>query len=227
MKLLQFRGILILRQKYQIPGDIKISGSVLSGFYVFAGGDIYVMEGTEASLLSAQGSVFIGQGIKGAGKAVIRAKKEVRLSFAEQATVLAVGDVRIKNACLRSSVKSNGKLSLESEKGNFVGGLARVRLGLDVMNLGGESGARTDVSFGQNYLIKDQIEAEEAEIEKLKSQIIRIDGSMRIFEKENQRQNLEASRQEKLRLLKIIEKHSVRLFTLRESLRSTIPARCG
>jgi uncharacterized protein (DUF342 family) len=46
----------------KFPGTVKVSGSVLAGFYVFSGGDIVIMEGIEASLLSAQGSIFIGQG---------------------------------------------------------------------------------------------------------------------------------------------------------------------
>jgi uncharacterized protein (DUF342 family) len=134
-----------------------------------------------------------------------------------------VGDVRIKNACLRCQVKSNGKLTLETDKGNFVGGVARVRGGIEVMNLGGESGSRTEVSFGQDYLIKDQIESEESEIEKVKMQIVKIDSAMHIFEKEGQRLNLEKARQEKLKLLKIIEKRSVRLFTLREKFEEHYP----
>ncbi|HOV63819.1 MAG TPA: FapA family protein [Spirochaetia bacterium] len=208
----------------KFPGTVRVSGSVLSGFYVFAGGDIFIMEGIEASLLSAQGSVFIAQGVKGGGKAVIRAKKEIRLSFAEQATLLSVGDIHIKNACLRCQVKSNGKLVLETEKGNFVGGSARVKGGLDVMNLGGESGAKTHVSFGQDYLIKDQIESEEAEIEKVKAQIIKLDSAMHLFERGGQQVNLEKVRQEKLKLLKIIEKRSMRLFTLREKFEEHCPS---
>jgi uncharacterized protein (DUF342 family) len=168
--------------------------------------------------------VFIAQGVKGGGKAVIRAKKEIRLSFAEQATLLSVGDIHIKNACLRCQVKSNGKLVLETEKGNFVGGSARVKGGLDVMNLGGESGAKTHVSFGQDYLIKDQIESEEAEIEKVKAQIIKLDSAMHLFERGGQQVNLEKVRQEKLKLLKIIEKRSMRLFTLREKFEEHCPS---
>ena len=35
-------------------------------------------------------------------------------------------------------------------------------------NLGSERGARTEVSFGQNYLVADRIEKEEAELARLK-----------------------------------------------------------
>jgi hypothetical protein len=107
------------------PGIIHVTGSVQSGFRLIAAGDIEVAETVDAAILSSEGSILVGQGVKGEGRAILRAKKDITAPFAEQAVLLAVGDVKLKGACLRCQVKCNGKLFLESEKGSLVGGEVR------------------------------------------------------------------------------------------------------
>ncbi len=201
----------------KFSGSVQITGTVRSGFSVFSGGDIMIGEGVECALLSAEGSISIKQGIIGAGKAVLRAKENVEFAFAEQTTVLAVGDVNIQNSALKCDIKCNGLLTLQSEKGNLLGGSVRSRGGLKAMNIGSEKGIETRISFGQNYLIADQIEAEEREIQKIRDHILKLDSMMRQLERDGDRRRLSLARQTKLKYMKIIEKRSVRLFSLREN----------
>ncbi|MEW5814111.1 MAG: flagellar assembly protein A [Spirochaetota bacterium] len=208
----------------RFSGAVRIKGSVETGFFIIAGDGIFVGEGVEAALLTSDGDIVVGQGIKGAGKAVLRTKKNIRASFIEHATLLAVGDITIKNFCLRSHVKCNGKLSLESDKGNLVGGLVRARKGIEAMNLGSESGVRTEISFGQDYLIADQMELEGKEIEKVKQKLLEIDAYMKRMEKSSERNRLEQARQEKLKMLKLIEKRGLRLFSLKEKFEEHFPS---
>ncbi len=144
--------------------------------------------------------------------------------FAENARLLAVKDVFMKNFCLRSVVKCNGRMNLVSDKGHFIGGSARARYGLDVMNLGSEKGIKTGVFFGQDYLIADQIEIEEREIEKVKEKLLSFDIFILKMEKQGDRERLEKARKEKLKLLKYLEKRSLRLFTLREKFEEHFPS---
>jgi len=208
----------------KFSGTVQVNGSVLPGFYVLSGGDIHINENADSALLSAEGSIIINQGVKGGGKGVLRAKKEILAGFVEQATVLCVGDVRVKNACLRCNIKANGKVSLESEKGNLVGGKVRARKGMSVMNLGSETGMKTEVSFGQDYLIMDQIELQEKEIQKAKDALSKIDFTMKKLESQGLRESLEKARAEKLKYLKVMEKRSLQLFTLRERFEEHFPA---
>ncbi len=208
----------------KFPGSVNVSGSVSSGFYVLSGGDIKIGEGIDASLLSADGSIVIQQGVKGGGKAVLRAKKNIHASFIEQAVLLSVGDIRLKNYCLRSAVKCNGKLELTTEKGNIIGGTIKSRMGIDAANIGSEMGIKTDISFGQDYLIADQIELEEKEIKKLNASSQKIDRMMKEHEKKGDRKQLEMLRAEKLKNLKLVEKRSLRLFSLREKFEEHFPA---
>ena len=208
----------------KFSGTVNVSGSVLPGFYIMAGGDININENADSALLSADGSIRVNQGIKGGGKGVARVKQDLWTGFIEQATLLVVGDIHVKNSCLRCAVKCNGKLLLESEKGNLVGGQIKARKGINALNIGTEKGVKTEISFGQDYLISDQIEIEEREIHKLKEALSKIDFTMKKLEQQGFREPLENARAEKLKYLKIMEKRTLRLFTLREKFEEHFPS---
>jgi len=200
----------------KFPGTVTITGSVRSGFYVMATGDIQVGELVEAALLSADGDIVINQGVKGAGKAVLRTKKSVGMLFGEHVTILAVGNVQVKNSLIHCNVKTNGKVRMVGDKCAILGGEIRSRNGLDTRQLGSERGVRTVVSFGQDFLIADQIEREEKEMEKIKKEIARIDFAMKDKEREHRKADLDALHTKKLMMLKMLEKRGLRVFTLRE-----------
>jgi len=119
-------------------------------------------------------------------------------------------------------VKTNGKLSLGGAKGNLVGGLIRARKGVEVEALGSENGVKTEVAFGQDYLVADMIENEEREIEKVKTAILQSDRVMAELERAGA--SLDQIRQDKVKLLKLLEKRSVRLFDFREKFEQHFPA---
>ncbi len=206
----------------RFSGSVQVSGAVLSGYQVVATEDVAVSGGVEAALVSSDGAVRVGEGIKGHRRGTVRAKKTIDISFAEQATLLAVEDVRVKSACLLCIVKTNGKVLLAGERGALIGGRVKARLGLEVQQLGSENGIKTEISFGQDYLVADQIEAEDQAIEKLKLAIVEVDRRLR--ESELAGTSPEAARREKLSLMKLMEKRSLRAFDLRERFESNFPA---
>jgi uncharacterized protein (DUF342 family) len=229
-------GLVEVRQVHQVekdvglttgnikfPGTVHVGGSVLSGFTVVADGDIVVEDVVQAAFLSAGGSVEISRGIKGEEKAVVRAKKDIVTTFAEQAALLAQGDVRLRGACLFCRLTCNGRLVLETDKGSVMGGVVRARQGIVAQNLGSPGGARTLVSFGQDYLLLEKIERE---IEKLKGRVVELDRSM----KEMQRAGapgaaaLAAARAEKLAAMKAIEQRGLQLIGMKDRFDEHVPS---
>lgn len=195
-------------------GEVRIQGAVKPGCAVLAGGDIYIGDTVEASLVSSGAAVKIGKGIIGGGKGVVRARNSIQASFVEHATLLSVGDIVIQNGCLNCNVKTNGALRLLGERGNLIAGVCKARNGVDVANIGSERGIRTELSFGQDYLVKDQIELTERDIEKIKADLVELDKKLKQLE--NAHASLTEVRAEKVRLMKLMEKSGVRLFTLNE-----------
>jgi hypothetical protein len=208
----------------KFPGSVNVTGAVQSGYVIMSGGEIRIGQSVEGCLLSADGSILIKEGVKGAGKAVLRTKKNIGVAFAEHATLLSVGEIVVRTSCFHSTVKTNGKLRTQTEKGTIVGGTIQVRKGLETQNLGSSAGAKTQVSFGQDYLVADQIEREEKEVEKLKRRVAKLDMSMQKTSEESGREQLEEMRKEKKKLLKFMEQRSLRLFNLREKFEEHFPS---
>jgi hypothetical protein len=251
-ELVQDRGLLSVTESHTVEGDVsmatgnitfpglvRIGGSVRSGFTVVAQGVLEIGGAVEAALLSADGSIIVAQGIKGEGKAVLRSKRDIEGLFAEQAVLLAIGDVHLHGACVRCQVKCNGRLRLDSEKGTLVAGEVRASRGVEAQNIGSPSGVRTVVSFGQDFLVKDQIEREEREIAALTKRIADLDTEMFVLEKRasgsaagggavpgqsKAAAMLGRARALKVQAMKLIEQRKMRLITLRDRYDEHVPS---
>jgi uncharacterized protein (DUF342 family) len=166
------------------------------------------------ALISSGGRAQINGGIKGDGKGVVRARSSIEAAFSERATLMAVGDIKLKGGAVLSFIKTNGKLTIEDEGGKLMGGVCRARHGIDAALVGSPTGGRTEISFGQDYLIKDQIGSAEEELDKVKSALSA--GDKKIQEAAQNPAALEKARNEKVRLMKILEQLKLKVFTLRE-----------
>ncbi len=206
----------------RFAGSVEIAGAVRSGARIFAGGDIKVHGSIEAALVSSEGLLSVKGGVRGARKATLRAGRSMALAYVEQALLLAVEDITVGDACLHCNVKTNGKLSLASAGGSLSGGLVRARKGIEVESLGSERGLKTEIAFGQDYLVGDMIETEEREIEKVKGAILQSDRMMRELERTGA--GLDRIRQDKVKLIKLLEKRSARLFDFREKFEQHFPS---
>ncbi len=198
----------------RFPGPVAVSGSVLTGFALIAGGDVFIGGSIEAALVSADGAVRVTEGVKGAQRGTVRARTTIEAGFAEQAQLMAVGNITLKSSALLCVIKTNGKLTLAGDKGSLVGGQCRAKMGAELQNLGAENNSKTSISFGQDYLVKDAAEAEEREMERVKALILQADKTMREYERVGK--DLNSIRQEKLKLVKLLEKRSMRFFQFNE-----------
>jgi uncharacterized protein len=207
-------------------GTVRVAGSVQSGFSVVSTESIFVEESVHGALLSAGDAILIEKGIVGEDKAVLRAKKSIRARFAEQATLLAVENIQLTNACLRCTVKCNGRMNLESEKGNIVGGRVYCKLGLSAMNVGSEREVSTEIHFGQDILVQDQLEREQKQSERLKERNAEIERSKTQLKRASpgEQKALEQLHAEKRRNLQQLEMHSKRIFILAERLEQHFPS---
>ncbi|MDR0878593.1 MAG: FapA family protein [Treponema sp.] len=193
-------------------GELRISGKVESGYSVVGGGNVLIGGGAEQALVSAGGKVVITGGVKGAGKGVVRARGAIEAAFVDTATMLAVEDIKVKSGCVACNIKTNGKLIITGETGKLIGGVCRARHGVDAHDVGNEKGRVTEISFGQDYLIKDQIETAEGEIEKVHAALKQIEA--KITGAVNNPAALNAARAEKVKLMKLLEQLKKKVFGL-------------
>ena len=211
------------------PGIVRVRGSVRAGFRVLAAGDVEIEETVEAAAVTSQRSILVGQGIKGDGKAAVRANKGIVAPFAEQALLRAAETIQLKGACLRCNVVC-GKLILDSEKGNLVGGEVRARGGIVVQNLGSPAGTRTLVSFGQDFLAREEADHLLAEVSVLEKRLTEIDDRVKELQKSGKagaaqdRMAIARIRVEKLHVVNGLEERRARLAELNLALEARIPS---
>lgn len=202
------------------PADLEITGSIHNGRTVRSGGNLKINGNAEMALVSADENLTMIGGIKGSGRGTVWAKKEIKLTFAENARLLAGQNILIENYCFQCTVKTNGKLIMHGNPAVLLGGNIRASQGVEVYELGSEKTLRTSISFGQNYLVGDQIEVSEKEANKIKETIEKIDSQMKAISKTNPQ--IHELRRKKLELMKRAEKITVRIFTLKEQFETHI-----
>ena len=201
--------------KINFSGEIKVSGNVLSGSTIIGESHVTVNGVVGEALISAGGKAVIGQGLKGGGRGIIRARAGIEAAFSERGTMMAVGDIKLNKGSILSAIKTNGKLKITGENGKLSGGICQARNGIDVFDVGTEKGIRTEISFGQDYLIKDQIGICEEEI--VKARRMNIETEEKIKSLLQKKMPLaDGLKHEKIRLVKLLEQLNLRIFTLRE-----------
>jgi uncharacterized protein (DUF342 family) len=169
----------------------------------------------EGALISAGGKAVVALGFKGGGKGIIRARASIETAFAERASVMAVGDITLKNGAILANIRTNGRLLITAENGKLTGGVCQARHGIDAGDIGSGKGVRTELSFGQDYLIKDQIGVSEEEIAKTRRILAEIDEKVK--DALGKKAPLpDALRTEKVQLIKLLEQLNLKVFTLRE-----------
>ncbi|WP_068774651.1 DUF342 domain-containing protein [Paenibacillus sp. FJAT-26967] len=103
-------------------GTVVIRGNVSPGFKIKASGDIRIIGGVEAAELEASGSIDITAGIVGRNKALIRAGKNVKTSFIQDAIVEAGEIIAVSQSIMHSTIRAGKVISCNGPKGLIVGG---------------------------------------------------------------------------------------------------------
>lgn len=143
--------------KLEVDGSVYVIGSVHSGGYISATGDIIIEHNVEAGRLIAGGNVMIKKGSCSKNDCFIEAKGEVSGSFFEAANIEAGGNIRA-NYIMNSNISTLEKVFVSGSKGMLLGGLTRAIKGVDTYNLGNKSHIKTVLEVGKNVLYNKQLE---------------------------------------------------------------------
>ncbi|MDQ0113102.1 DUF342 domain-containing protein [Paenibacillus harenae] len=106
-------------------GTVVIRGNVLNGFRVKASGDIRVIGGVEGAELDSEGSIEITGGILGGNKGHVKAGRNVRCSFIQEANVIAGEDVLVTQSIMHANVRAGKSIICSGTKGLIVGGIVQ------------------------------------------------------------------------------------------------------
>ncbi|WP_038107127.1 FapA family protein [Treponema pedis] len=204
------------------PGNLIITGDVRDGRKIKALGDLTVTGNAEKSLIYSETSVNLNGGINGKGSGTVWAKNTANLHYAENARIFSGSNIKIGNYCFKCLVKTNGSLSLTGSPGVLLGGNIHAAKGCSVKELGAKKTIRTIISFGQDYLIKDEIEVREKEMAENIAELNEIDKKLKSSEPNL---NIEELRTRKVKLIKRNSALTIRIFNLKENFETHIPSK--
>ena len=204
------------------PGSLVITGDIKDGRKVKADGELSITGHVNLALVYSENSVKLQGGINGKGRGVVWAKNTASLHYAENARIFSGNDIRITNYCFKCIVKTNGHVSLEGTPGVLLGGTISAAKGVSTQDLGAEKTIRTIISFGQDYLIKDEIEVREKEIAENNAALSEIEKKLTSGASEV---NIDELRNKKVKLIKRNSALTVRIFNLKENFEFHIPSK--
>jgi uncharacterized protein (DUF342 family) len=188
---------------------------VLPGCKIEGGSHIMIDGVAEEAFISAEGKAVVMHGFKGGGKGILKARAGVSSAFVERASVMAIGDIKLEKGAILSNIITNERLIIIEGDGRLMGGIYRARHGIEAADVGAEKSPVTEVSFGQDYFLKEKIDATEDEILKTRQGISNTEEKIKEA-RENKQRIPENIRTEKIRLVKLLEQLNKKVFNLRE-----------
>jgi uncharacterized protein (DUF342 family) len=145
---------------HQAKGAVHITGAVRSGFSVRASSHILVDRLVEDATLASGANVEIQGGVLHAGEGSITAAGHVEAKFAQNARIVAGGNIVINGSAIGCDLNAGNRIEICGKKGNLVGGVARAARGIRVRQLGAEAGVATQVEVGIDQLAVDTLQGE-------------------------------------------------------------------
>lgn len=157
-------------------GPVKIAKDVRDGFHVKAGKEIEIGGMVEGALIESGASVKIHGGVAAKGKGRILCRGSLEARYLSEVYVETNGDVSVANSITNSTVKSLGKIMVNS--GGIRGSNVVAQKGLRTPEIGSESGVRTVVIVGVDYHLKDQLVTIERELGVIREAVEKIEKAL-------------------------------------------------
>ncbi len=137
--------------RLEVDGSVHVIGSIYSGGYIKATGDIIIEHNVENAQLFAGGNIMIKKGSCSKKDCFIEAGGEVSGSFFEAANIKAGGDVKA-NYIMNSNIYAKGRVTVSGNKAILLGGKICAIKGVDTFNLGNRLHLKTVLDIGRNEL---------------------------------------------------------------------------
>jgi len=157
-------------------GPVKVTRDVRDGFHVKAGKEIEVGGMAEGAVLESESFIRIQGGVAGKGRGRILCKGNLEAKYLSEVSVEAGGDVIVANSITNSTVKSLGRVVVNS--GGIRGANVIAQKGLHAPELGSESGVRTIVIVGFDYHLKDRFANLEGELSAIREAVEKIETAL-------------------------------------------------
>ncbi|MDF2858928.1 MAG: hypothetical protein K0Q87_4779 [Neobacillus sp.] len=136
-------------------GSVIIRGSVQMGFEVKAEGDVEIYGSISGGTVEGK-NITVKAGIQGMQRGIIKAKEDVKASFAENAKVVAGRDIMISEAVLHCNLSAGKKIVVQGKRGMIAGGIAVAGEEILVKVAGNQMDTITKLEVGINPMLREE-----------------------------------------------------------------------
>lgn len=128
-------------------GDVNIMGSIESGFFVNATGNVVVDGSCEGGSITAGKDIILHKGCQGQDIGTLEAGGTITGQFFESVNIKADGDV-VASYLLNCEARIGGKLLVEGRKGLILGGYVAAKQGINCYGIGNVTEIKTIIEVG-------------------------------------------------------------------------------
>ena len=158
----------------EFAGSVTVKGTVLDGFSVKAGGNIYVENAVSEATLEAEGDIYLPHGFVGKNKGYLKAGKNVIIKFAEGGKIEAQGKVVVELAIVHSNVIAGEKIEVSGKRGQIIGGELTAGDEIIAKSIGAPMGVLTKLNLGFDTIVMEQFQHINAEISSTEKEMEKI-----------------------------------------------------
>ncbi|KPJ89545.1 MAG: hypothetical protein AMS17_01515 [Spirochaetes bacterium DG_61] len=141
----------------RFDGNVLIKGNIKDNFHVVAKKSITVEGNVGSCVVKSGENLLVKNGVVGKNKAYLFAKGNLSVKFAENAVLVALGNIHIQRAALNCKMTSGERVVSKTEKGQIIGGEIRAKKGVEVKTLGNESEHKMDVFVGLDFFVENRL----------------------------------------------------------------------
>lgn len=161
--------------------SVMIGGDVKAGFKVECGGDLQVAGIVEDAEIRVEGNVLCKLGFLGQGKGLIEAKGDVNIGFARNVTIRSHGNVNIAKEAFNCNIFARKLITIDGEPISAVGGTLVARDSIVLRNVGNQSGIKTAVEVGTDFVLVKEIEKIEEKLTESNQNLTKVEKAVKRF----------------------------------------------
>jgi uncharacterized protein (DUF342 family) len=147
--------------------SVVVKGDVKTGFSVECGGDLDVYGTIEDANINVMGTVLCRLGFMGQGKGTIDSRGDVNITFMNNQTVRARGNVIIAREALNCTIMARKTISISGKPLSAAGGVLVAGESIVLKEVGNHSGIKTVLEAGIDFVLAEELKKTDTYLKEL------------------------------------------------------------
>ena len=152
-------------------GDVEVTGNVLSGFKITAGGNVFVRGSVEGAVIQSAKSIVINGSYSGGEKGELIASEDIYLSHVNSGTIRTDRHLFVRRELVNANSYVKGNLYMGSASSAIIGGHTYVSGEMNVYTVGSPLEVHTYINLGPHEFAKQDLNKLKLELTELEQRL--------------------------------------------------------